>query len=180
MSAVLAANLSGEFPNQLEDDVFDEEPEDAIEMPEWEPRRVHVPRFLVWGVLSLFVVAILAMSMWGLAHSTWWYGMTQVDAATTARLAQMHRELLAAGVPESSVRRLATAAQPETYVDEAIEALLSADQDLEKLGSNPTVASARAELQVILANLSHNRFGRGGDLPTYTPLPTFTFLTPQP
>jgi hypothetical protein len=133
-------------------------------------------------MLGLFVVAILAMSMWGLAHSTWWYEMTQVDAATSARLAQMHRELLAAGVPETSLHYLAVAAQPGTYVDEALDALLRADQDLEKLSDNPAVAPARAELQAILADLSNKRYRWAYPTSTpsasVTPFPTLAIPTP--
>ena len=185
MSAVLAANLPGEFPDRLEDDVFDEEPEDIVETPQWEPRRVRVPKLLVWGTAGLFFVAILAMSIWGLAHSTWWYEDAKVGPTTSSRLAQIHRKLLAAGVPETSLINLAIAAQPDSYVDQVCGALVSADRDLEKLGSNAAVASARAELQDILANLCSSRFIRnsrfsGGKGFSATYVPTLWVPTPQP
>ena len=39
----------------------------------WEPRHIRVPRSVVWAIIALLSLAIVALAMWGLAHSTWWY-----------------------------------------------------------------------------------------------------------
>jgi hypothetical protein len=62
------------------------EPEFQIKEPVWQPRRIHVPRWLVWSVLFCFALVVIVAGVWGLAHSTLTYGMSPVDAGTTARL----------------------------------------------------------------------------------------------
>jgi len=155
MSAVITPHFESQPSDQPANDTPVEMPDIAIEEPQWEPRRVHVPRPLVWGILILFGLVIVVMGVWGLVRGSGWYG-TPVDSATSAHLAQIHRELLAAGVPETSLRHLARAAQSGTYKREAIELLESADQDLKELSGNPAVASARTELLAILGDLSVN------------------------
>jgi len=183
MSAVITAHLESQPSDETVSDIPPEMVETVAEEPRWEPRRVHVPRSLVWGVLIVFALAIVAMGVWGLAHSTWTYGMTPVGSATTERLGRIYRELSNAGVPEVSLRHLAIAARPGINIGDAIEALVDADKDLDKLSSNPVVASARGELRGILSSLSTGRYGgyvypSPTPLITGTPLPTLAFPTP--
>jgi len=185
MSDVIAVHLENFPPDHPVSDTPPEMIETVVEETRWEPRRVHVPRPLIWGVLITFILAILAMGVWGLAQSTWTYGMTPVDSTTTERLGQIYRELLYAGVPETSLHHLEIAARPGVNIGDAIEALVDADKDLDKLSSNPVVVSARGELRGILSSLKVGRYG-GQVYPsptpriTDTPLPTLAFPTPQP
>ncbi len=156
------------------------EPEFEIEEPVWQPRRIRVPRWLAWGVLFCFALVVIVAGVWGLAHSTLTYGMSPVDAGTSARLAQVRRELAVAGVPESALRRLAAAARPGINIGDAIEALVDADRDLETWSKIPAVAAARAELRSILARLDGRRYGTRyeGTPAALTPLPTLILPGP--
>ncbi len=46
---------------------------DTEEESHWEPRRIHIPRRLVWGIITLLILVMVALAVWGWIHSTWWY-----------------------------------------------------------------------------------------------------------
>ena len=169
MSAVIASSVEHQPVDQAGDHTSTE-PENELEEPVWEPRRIHLPRRLVWAILFCFVLVVIVACIWGLAQSTLTYGMVPVDSAATARLAQVQHDLASAGVPQSALRHLVTAARPGINIGDAIEALVDADRDLEAWSKIPAVASARAELRSTLDQLSGKRYG--GTFVTLTPLPT--------
>ncbi len=175
MDTAIAFSWEGQPPDQPLEEIPDETLDWEVEEAYWEPRRIRVPRPLVWGTLIVFIVAILVMGFWGLTRSTWTYGMVAVDPATTDDLTRIHRELLAAGVPESALRHLAAAARPGINIGDAIEALADADKDLDRLSANPAVASALGELRHILNDLECRRYGGQCIVAT----PSFT-ATPGP
>jgi hypothetical protein len=153
-------------------DVLDTPPE----TPALEPRRVHVSRPLVWAVLVLFGLTIVAMGLWGLGHSTLTYGMSPVDSATTERLAQIQTLLREANAPEAALRQMAIASRPGVNIGDAIEALANADEALEPASGKTAIASAQAELRVILQDLTSKRYG--SSVPITTPLPTLPLPVP--
>jgi len=177
MSTVIAAN----WENQPSDQPTPESDLDWLdtvtETLAPEPRRIHVPRPLVWGFLAVFTLTIVAMGVWGLGHSTLTYGMTSVDAATTERLAQIQASLKEAGAPQAALRQMEIAAKPGVNIGDAIEALVEADQALEPMSGNAVIASARAELRIIQQDLEDRRYG-GVSGPTETPLPTVPVMAP--
>lgn len=177
MSTVFAAN----WENQPSDQPTPESDLDWLdtvtETPAPEPRRIHVPRPLVWGFLAVFTLTIVAMGVWGLGHSTLTYGMTSVDAATTVRLAQIQASLKEAGAPQAALRQMEIAAKPGVNIGDATEALVEADQALEPMSGNAVIASARAELRIIKQDLGDRRY-RGVSGPTETPLPTVPVTAP--
>jgi len=177
MSVVTASELNDHLADEPADDI----PTEVIELeePRWEPRHIHVPRPVVWVLLISFCLLVIVMGLLGLARSTMTYGMSQVGAATTARLANIQGSLASAGVPASALRRLAVAARPGVNIGDAIEALADADRDLEPFVGNPAVVSIRTELRGILDELSAIRYGAAlTPSVSATPLPTLTFPTP--
>jgi hypothetical protein len=181
MNTVFAAN----WENQPSDQPTPESDLDwldtASEARSLEPRRVHVPRLLVWVLLVAFSLAIVAMAIWGLGHSTLTYGVAPVGSATTARLAQIQARLEEAGAPPVALRQIALAAKPGVNSGDASEALAEADKALEPMSHNAVIASARAELRAIQQGLVSNRYGgvHGGvPEPTWTPLPTIPLMAP--
>ena len=66
-----------QLPQDLpEGSELENEPEEEAYLEEenyWEPRHIRVPRSVVWAIIALLSLAIVALAMWGLAHSTWWY-----------------------------------------------------------------------------------------------------------
>jgi hypothetical protein len=151
------------------DDLVDEE---YTEVSSWTPRRVRIPRAIVWGSLGLFLAAVIVLGVWGLAQSTWTYGMVAVDRATTARLAQLEADLRTAGAPQAALQYLSVAARPGINIGDAIEALVEADKALQPASDNPAVAAARQNLRTILNDLSHSRYGYYEA--SSTPLPTLS------
>jgi hypothetical protein len=157
--------------------------EDELESTSYrEPSFIHVPRPVVWGFLILFGLTVIAAGMWGFARSTLTYGMIPVDSATSARLAQIHAELAAAGAPEAALRRLAVAAQPGVNIGNAIEALADTDKALEQAGESAAITSARTELRIILDALRSRMYGGQGYFDSHpirmTPPPTLPISTP--
>jgi hypothetical protein len=175
MSTAIAFSLEGQPSDQPIEEILVEASDWEVEEPRWEPRRIRVPRSLVWGTLIVFIMAILVMGAWGLTRSTWTYGMTPLGPGTTADLTRIHRALLAAGVPESALRHLAAAARPGINIGDAIEALVDADKDLDRLSANPAVASAQSELRRILSDLKSWQYAG----PRIVATPSFT-VTPGP
>jgi hypothetical protein len=72
MSAVIAYSVEYQPADQT-DDNSSTEPESELEEQAWEPRRIRVPRVLVWAILLCFVLLVVVISIWGLARGTWWY-----------------------------------------------------------------------------------------------------------
>jgi len=168
--------LAQDFP--AETDLENEpEEEESGEENYWEPRHIHVPRSIMWGVIALLSLGAAALAMWGLAHSTMTYGVGPVDAVTMARLSQIRTELEAAGAPAAALRYLDIAAQPGVNIGDAIDALAGANKALELMSSNPTIAPLAAELHDILDDLSARRYG-GQISASPTPLPTLSIPTP--
>ena len=151
------------------DDLMDEQ---DTETSSWTPRRVRIPRVIVWGSLGLFLAAVVVLGIWGVAQSTWTYGMVAVDRATTARLAQLETELRAAGAPQAAMQYLSVAARPGINIGDAIEALVEADKALQPASDNPAIATARHNLRAILSDLSNRRYGYVEA--SKTPLPTLS------
>ena len=185
MSTILAAqwsSQSSDLPDPASDlELLDTPPE----APPLEPRRVHVSRPLVWAILILFSLTIVAMGLWGLGHSTLTYGMSPVDPAMTERLAQIQSQLREANAPKAALRYIATASQPGVNIGDAIEALTNAEKALEPASGKIEIASARAELHVILQDLYNKSYrgywgygGSGGSRLTTTPLPTLPLTAP--
>ena len=151
------------------------------EAPSLEPRRVHVSRPLVWAVLILFSLTIVAMGVWGLAHSTLTYGMSSVDSATTKRLAQIQTKLREANAPEAALQQVAIASRPGVNIGDALEALVSADKALEPMSQNAMIASARQELRGVLSGLWSEQYWwllTPASPLNATPLPTL--VIPEP
>lgn len=159
----------------IETDAIDDllEPEDEYALGESliEPRRIRLPRWLVWGILVIFVLAIIAAAGWGLLNSTWTYGAGPVDSATTARLVQLRANLAAAGAPAAALRYMDIAAQPGVNIGDAIEALTSADKELDAVSEQAAIAAPRQELRLILEQLSGNRYESSTSPETITPWP---------
>lgn len=164
------------------DDVLSLEEEYVLGESLLEPRRIRLPRFLVWDLLVLLVLAAIAAVGWGLAHSTWTYGVSSVDSATTARLVRVREKLAAAGAPEAALRHLAIAAQPGINAGDAIEALVSADKALEPVSGEAAIAPVRRELRAILDELAGKRYGQSvrpmQPAVSATPIPLSITLTP--
>lgn len=176
MSTILAAQWSSQSSDPPVPASSLELLDTPPEAPSLEPRRVHVSRPLVWAVLILFSMTIVAMGLWGLGHSTLTYGMSSVDSATTARLAQIQTRLREANAPEAALRYMAIASRPGVNIGDAIEALASAEKALGPASGKIEIASAQAELRVILQDLKNRRYGDSG-LAT-TPLPTLPLTAP--
>ena len=185
MSTILAAqwsSQSSDLPDQASNlDLLDTPPE----APPLEPRRVHVSRPLVWAILILFSLTIVAMGLWGLGHSTLTYGMSPVDPAMTERLAQIQSQLREANAPKAALRYMAIASQPGINIGDAIEALANAERALEPASGKIEIASAQAELRVILQAMNLRRYGgysgSGGSGDSWlatTPLPTLPLTVP--
>ena len=181
MSTILAAqweNQSSDLPDQASNL---ELPDTLPETPSLEPRRVHVPRPLVWAVLILFSMTIVAMGVWGLGHSTLTYGTKFVDATTTERLAQIQTKLREANAPEAALRQMAIASRPGVNIGDALEALVSADKALEPMSQNVMVASIRQELRGVLSGLRSVQYWwllTPASPLNVTPLPTLVIPTP--
>ena len=177
MSAVITANWEGQPsdqpPPELDLDVL----APVIEPRPAEPRRVRMPRPLVWGFLALFSLAITVMGVWGLAHSTLTYGMSAVDSATTWRLEQIQSRLKEANAPEAALRQMAIAVRPGVNIGDALEALANTEETLEPMSGNAAIALAQAELLAIHQELIGKRYGGSGG-PTTTPLPTVPLTVP--
>jgi hypothetical protein len=173
---VAREQLPQEFPAETD---LENEPEEEAPVEEnyWEPRHIHVPRSIMWGVIALLSLGAAALAMWGLAHSTMTYGVGPVDAVTTARLSQIRTELEAAGAPAAALRYLDLAAQPGVNIGDAIDALAGATKALGLMSSNPTIAPLAAELHDISNNLSARRYG-GQISASPTPLSILSTLTP--
>jgi hypothetical protein len=45
----------------------------GLEEQTWEPRRIRIPRVLVWAILLCFMLLVVVISIWGLARGTWGY-----------------------------------------------------------------------------------------------------------
>ncbi len=177
MSAVFAANWEDQPSDQptpeSDLDWLDTEPE----VRPLEPHRIHVPRLFVWVFLVAFSLVIVAMAIWGLGHSTLTYGVTPVDSATSARLAQIQARLEKAGAPQAALSQIALAARPGVNSGDASEALVEADKALEPVSQDAVIASIRAELRAIQQDLVRNRYvGAFGT--TWTPLPTVPVTAP--
>ena len=173
--------LPQDFP--AETDLENESEEEAsVEENYWEPRHIHVPRSIMWGVIALLSLGAVALAMWGLAHSTMTYGVGPVDAVTTARLSQIRTELEAAGAPAAALHYLAIATQPGVNIGDAIDALAGANKALEPMSGDPTITPLAAELHDILNDLSARRYGPWTPNPTplvsATPLPTLIISGP--
>lgn len=170
----------------IETDAVDSllEPEDEYALGEslLDARRIRLPRGLVWGILVLFVLAIITAAVWGLINSTWTYGAGPVDSATTARLVQLRAKLAAAGAPAAALRCMDIAAQPGINIGDAIEALVSADKELDAVSEQAAIAAPRQELRLILEQLSGSRYGSnpssGDQGASLTPLPTLAITMP--
>ena len=121
--------------------------------------RSHVSRPLVWVCIVLLSLSLVAAGVWGLVQSTWTYGMTSVDAETTARLLQVHAELATAGAPEAALRHLEKAALPGVNIGDAIEALVDTDKALRPMVANATIVSIRHQLRAIEGELKGQRYG---------------------
>jgi hypothetical protein len=175
-NGVAREQLPQEFPAETD---LENEPEEEAPVEEnyWEPRHIHVPRSIMWGVIALLSLGAAALAMWGLAHSTMTYGVGPVDAVTTARLSQIRTELEAAGAPAAALRYLDLAAQPGVNIGDAIDALAGANKALGLMSSNPTIAPLAAELHDISNNLSARRYG-GQISASPTPLSILSTLTP--
>jgi hypothetical protein len=181
MSTAIAAqweNQSSEPPVPASNlDLLDTPPE----APALEPRRVRVSRPLVWAVLILFSLTIVAMGVWGLAHSTLTYGASPVDSATTERLAQIQTQLREANAPKAALRQMAIASRPGVNIGDALEALVSADKALEPMSQNAMIASARQELRGVLSGLRNKQYWwllTPASPLNATPLPTL--VIPEP
>ena len=181
MSTVIAAN----WENQPSDQPTPESDLDWLdtvtETLAPEPRRIHVPRPLVWGFLAVFTLTIVAMGVWGLGHSTLTYGMTSVDAATTARLAQIQASLKEAGAPQAALRQMEIAAKPGVNIGDALEALVDADKALEPVSQSAMIASARQELRGVLSGLRSTQYWwvlTPASPLNGTPLPTLIIPSP--
>lgn len=72
MSAVIAYSVEYQPADQT-DDNSSTEPEFELEEQVLEPRRIRIPRVLVWAILLCFVLLVVVISIWGLARGTWWY-----------------------------------------------------------------------------------------------------------
>jgi len=145
-----------------------------------ERRRIRLPKSVVWGILVILGLAAIAAVVWGLAQSTWTYGVPTMDSATTTRLAQLRDKLSTAGAPGEALRYLETASQPGINVGDAIEALVSADQALEPASASTAISSARQELRAILDDLNRQRYGYYSTATPrdMTPLPSLAIPTP--
>ena len=169
--------LPQDFPEGVD---LENESEEGADVEEnyWEPRHIRMPRSVVWGIIALLGLSIIVLAVWGLIHSTWWYGsQITVDASTTARLAQMRTKLAAAGAPDVALRRMAVATQPGANVDDTIAVLEDVDNALEPMKDNATIVTIRGELRSVLHGLIDLRHGGGGRSPgtpsaSATPLPT--------
>jgi hypothetical protein len=145
----------------------------------WTPRRVRIPRIFVLGSLGLFLAAVVALGVWGLAQSTWTYGMAAVGRTTTARLSEIEAELRAAGAPQAALQYLSIAARPGVNIGDAIEALVEADKALQPANDNPAIRAAQQNLRAILRDLSNRRYGYSPILTPFMsriPLPTLDLL----
>jgi len=183
--AVWATPDNGLAPEQLPPDFpegtdLENEPEEVYVEQEsyWEPRHIRVPRRLVWGIIILLGLVMAALALWGLIHSTWWYGsQITVDAGTTAYLVQIRAKLAAAGAPDIALRRMAVATQPGANVDDTIAALEDVDSALEPMRDDATIVLIRGQLRGVLNGLIDQRHWggarRSGSAPVRaTPLPT--------
>ena len=170
--------LPQDFPEGADLENESEEGADVEEENYWEPRHIHVPRSIVWVVIALLCLSIIVLAVWGLIHSTWWYGsQITVDAPTTAYLARIRAGLAAAGAPDVALRRMAIATQPGANVDDTIAALEDVDSALEPMKDNTTIVLIRGELRGVLNGLIELRHwggGRRSGAPSVsaTPLPT--------
>jgi hypothetical protein len=72
MSAVIAYSVEYQPADQT-DDNSSTEPEFELEEQVLEPRRIRIPRVLVWAILVCFMLLVVVISIWGLARGTWWY-----------------------------------------------------------------------------------------------------------
>jgi hypothetical protein len=176
MSAVISANWESQATDQPIPELDSTPLDTAVEPRLLEPRRIHVSSPLVWAFLILSSLAMVAMGVWGLAHSTLTYGMSSVDSVTTERLAQIQTRLREANAPEAALRQMAIAARPGVNIGDAMEAIVEADQALEPMSGSTVIASAQTELRVIGQNLTNKRYGESG--PTMTPLPTLLPIVP--
>ena len=170
--------LPQDFPEEADLENELEEEADVEEESYWEPRHIHVPRRLVWGIIILLVLAMAVLAVWGWIHSTWWYGsQTTVGAGTTAYLVQIRAKLAAAGAPDVALRRMAIATQPGANVDDAIDALEDVDRALEPRGDDATIVLIRRQLHGVINGLRDQGLGNrgrqsGSPLASATPLPT--------
>jgi hypothetical protein len=170
--------LPPDFPEGADLENESEEGADVEEENYWEPRHIHVPRSIVWVVIALLCLSIIVLAVWGLIHSTWWYGsQITVDAGTTAYLARIRAGLAAAGAPDVALRRMAIATQPGANVDDTTAALEDVDSALEPMKDNTTIVLIRGELRGVLNGLIELRHwggGRRSGAPSVsaTPLPT--------
>jgi hypothetical protein len=182
MSTILAAQWSSQSSDPPAPASNLELLDTPPEAPPLEPRRIHVSRPLVWAILILFSLTIVAMGLWGLGHSTLTYGMSPVGPATTERLAQLQTRLKEANAPKAALRYMAIASQPGVNIGDATEALANAEKALEPASGKREIASALAELRVILRDLNLGRYGgyggSGGSGLTTTPLPTLLLTAP--
>jgi len=158
-----------------------DQPEEETETPEDAsppgPRR-SLPAPIVWSLLILIGLLVIVGGVWGFVQGSWWYGVSRVDAGTTARLILLQQTLTTAGAPEAAVRQVGIAARPGINVSEAIEALVAADATLEPVASNPAIRSVQMELRTIRDTLSRDRYG---PLPESAPGPdTLPLPTPEP
>jgi len=170
--------LPQDFPEGVDLENESEEGADVEEENYWEPRHIRMPQSVVWGIIALLSLSIIVLAVWGLIHSTWWYGsQITVDAPTTAYLARIRAGLAAAGAPDVALRRMAIATQPGANVDDTIAALEDVDSALEPMKDNTTIVLIRGELRGVLNGLIELRHWggarRSGSFPVRaTPLPT--------
>ena len=157
-----------------------EEEADVEEESYWEPRHIHIPRRLVWGIIILLILAMVILAVWGWTHSSWWYGsQITVDEGTRAHLIQMRDKLAAAGAPDIALHRMVVATRAGANVDDAIDALEDVDRMLEPMRDDAAIVLIRKQLQGVVDGMIDQRHWGGArrrpwDTPSAnaTPLPT--------
>jgi hypothetical protein len=148
------------------------------------PKGRSLRRTVTFIVIAILLLLFVAISVWGMSHSDWWYsGADQLGDAHWNRITHIRDSLVHLQGPPAAIQALDhLLLSPQAASEDVFHELIKVAQTLAQTDQTPALQQVHTELRTLIAEIQRDQrfFTTPWVTPTARPTPTMTPIIGAP